>query len=258
MEHLRDYPLDRIRSLCMDVIDHQYQIVRELAKEEKWPVSISMPDLTGLFPHLHMDENYDLFGYYVREYHGLFGKIAALNKIDDHTATVENYLIPIIHLPKEAVDPMEIIYCDGTGEGYFEAILLKNLIRGLEHFRGNSPNGREIISFQGMDLSQWETIAEVSDWSIRFELGKRSCSMYLFEIDAVTIEDFGNPRKVYLRRCSFNDDLDFIQAFERRNRQDYPNRLESRGRYSTQKHCCVFSDTALMIAQETCCEDDCW
>ena len=119
----------------MDVINNQYKIVSQRAKEKKWPVSISIPDLTELFPHLYLDEDYDLFGYYAREYHGLFGEIAAVKKCDDHTASVEDFLIPIIHLPKEAVDPMEVIYCDGTGEGYFEAILLKNLIRGLEHFR---------------------------------------------------------------------------------------------------------------------------
>lgn len=256
MERLRDYPTDHIKFRCMDVINNQYRIVSQQANEKKWPVSISVPDLTELFPHLTLDEDYDLFGYYAMEYHGLFGKIAAVKKWDDHTASVEDFLIPIIHLPKEAVDPMEVVYCDGTGEGYFEAILLNNLIRGLERFRGNSAYGREIISFQGMDLSKWETIAEVSDWSIRLELGKKSCNMYLFEIDTVSFENLGQPRRVYLRRCSFNDDLDFIRAFERRKKKEYPNQLESRGRYSAHKHCCVFTDTAIMIAHETGSKDD--
>lgn len=116
--------------------------------------------------------------------------------------------------------------------------------------------GRELVSFRGMDLSRWETIAEVSDWSIRFELSKKSCSMYLFEIDTVSFENAGQPRRVYLRRCSFSDDLDFIRAVDPRKHQKYPNQLVGRGRYSEQKHCCVFSDTAIMIAQETGCEDD--
>lgn len=116
--------------------------------------------------------------------------------------------------------------------------------------------GRELVSFRGMDLSRWETIAEVSDWSIRFELSKKSCSMYLFEIDTVSFENAGQPRRVYLRRCSSSDDLDFIRAVDPRKHQKYPNQLAGRGRYSEQKHCCVFSDTAIMIAQETGCEDD--
>lgn len=116
--------------------------------------------------------------------------------------------------------------------------------------------GRELVSFRGMDLSRWETIAEVSDWSIRFELSKKSCSMCLFEIDTVSFENAGQPRRVYLRRCSFSDDLDFIRAVDPRKHQKYPNQLAGRGRYSEQKHCCVFSDTAIMIAQETGCEDD--
>ena len=116
--------------------------------------------------------------------------------------------------------------------------------------------GRELVSFRGMDLSRWETIAEVSDWSIRFELSKKSCSMCLFEIDTVPFENAGQPRRVYLRRCSFSDDLDFIRAVDPRKHQKYPNQLAGRGRYSEQKHCCVFSDTAIMIAQETGCEDD--
>lgn len=53
--------------------------------------------------------------------------------------------------------------------------------------------GRELVSFRGMDLSRWETIAEVSDWSIRFELSKKSYSMYLFEIDTVSFENAGQP-----------------------------------------------------------------
>lgn len=116
--------------------------------------------------------------------------------------------------------------------------------------------GRELVSFRGMDLSRRETIAEVSDWSIRFELSKKSCSMYLFEIDTVSFENAGQPRRVYLRRCSSSDDLDFIRAVDPRKHQKYPNQLAGRGRYSEQKHCCVFSDTAIMIAQETGCEDD--
>ena len=116
--------------------------------------------------------------------------------------------------------------------------------------------GRELVSFRGMDLSRRETIAEVSDWSIRFELSKKSCSMYLFEIDTVSFENAGQPRRVYLRRCSSSDDLDFIRAVDPRKHQKYPNQLAGRGRYSEQKHCCVFSHTAIMIAQETGCEDD--
>lgn len=116
--------------------------------------------------------------------------------------------------------------------------------------------GRELVSFRGMDLSRWETIAEVSDRSIRFELSKKSYSMYLFEIDTVSFENAGQPRRVYLRRCSSSDDLDFIRAVDHRKHQKYPNQLAGRGRYSEQKHCCVFSDTAIMIAQETGCEDD--
>lgn len=113
--------------------------------------------------------------------------------------------------------------------------------------------GRELVSFRGMDLSRRETIAEVSDWSIRFELSKKSCSMYLFEIDTVSFENAGQPRRVYLRRCSSSDDLDFIRAVDPRKHQKYPNQLAGRGRYSEQKHCFVFSDTAIMIAQETGC-----
>lgn len=116
--------------------------------------------------------------------------------------------------------------------------------------------GRELVSFREMDLSRWERIAEVSDWSIRFELSKKSCSMCLFEIDTVSFENAGQSRRVYLRRCSFSDDLDFIRAVDPRKHQKYPNQLAGRGRYSEQKHCCVFSDTAIMIAQETGCEDD--
>ena len=116
--------------------------------------------------------------------------------------------------------------------------------------------GRELVSFRGLDLSRRETIAEVSDWSIRFELSKKSCSMYLFEIDTVSFENAGQPRRVSLRRCSSSDDLDFIRAVDPRKHQKYPNQLAGRGRYSEQKHCCVFSDTAIMIAQETGCEDD--
>ena len=188
---MRDYSIDYIRTRCLDVINNQYKTVSQQAKKREWPISVLVPDLTELFPHLYLDEDYELFGYYAREYHGLFGEIAAVKKGNDHTASVEDFAIPIIDLPEEAVDPMEVIYCDGTGEGYFEAILLKSLISGLERLREYSPYGRELVSFREMDLSRWETIAEVSDWSIRFELSKKSCSMYLFEIDTVSFENAG-------------------------------------------------------------------
>ena len=96
MKQLKDYPVEHIKTRCMDVINNQYKIVSQQAREREWPVSVRLPGLTELFPHLYLDEDYELFGYYAWEYHGLFGEIAAVHKSDDHTAMVKD--LSLIHI----------------------------------------------------------------------------------------------------------------------------------------------------------------
>lgn len=40
-----------------------------------------------------------------------------VERMSADTAMVKDFVIPIIQLPKKAVDPMEVFYCDGSAEG---------------------------------------------------------------------------------------------------------------------------------------------
>ena len=247
MKQLKDYPVEHIKTRCMDVINNQYKIVSQQAREREWPVSVRLPGLTELFPHLYLDEDYELFGYYAWEYHGLFGEIAAVHKSDDHTAMVKDFVIPIIQLPKKAVDPMEVFYCDGSAEGYIEAIILKRLLDGLHRFEIND----WIVSSKGIDITSWERIVEVNDWNIKYKLLKDGCYVSLFSRNEPSIEDSDIPISIYLKQYSFCDDIDLYRALKKEDHSEFPHKLEGRRRYKGDRHCCIMHESSVVIAQTT-------
>ena len=170
-----------------------------------------------------------------------------MHKDDDHTATVKDFVIPIIQLPKKAIDPMEVFYCDGSAEGYVEAIILKRLLDGLHRFMLKD----WIVSSKGIDISSWEKIVEVNDWNIKYKLMKGGCYVSLFSRNEPSIEDPDIPTSIYLKQYSFCDDIDLYRALKKENHSDYPHKLEGRRRYKGDRHCCIMHESSVVIAQTT-------
>ena len=78
--YLDDYPIHSSDEACsryMAAIDWRL-VSQEI--ETNGVSCFDVSDTLPLFPHLTLDDDYILFCYVTREYHGLWGRVAALQK----------------------------------------------------------------------------------------------------------------------------------------------------------------------------------
>ena len=80
---LSQYPLDEHYEVCrkyMSRLDWD-EISENIAK--KGTIGVDVSDVISLFLHLELDPDYRLICYMTSEYHGVFGRVAAIKKSDD-------------------------------------------------------------------------------------------------------------------------------------------------------------------------------
>lgn len=106
--YLDDYPIHSSDEACsryMAAIDWRL-VSQEI--ETNGVSYFDVSDTLPLFPHLTLDDDYILFCYVTREYHGLWGRVAALQK-DTPSPPVnvqpKGPLGPSFELPDAAVPP---------------------------------------------------------------------------------------------------------------------------------------------------------
>lgn len=213
-----------------------------------------------LFPHLRLDENYELFCYITYEYHGLWGRVAAVGKDADHApAILEELGIlygPRFELPGGAVPPMEALYNDGTPYGYFEAILAKEFYLGLPYVCFERKNWGHCIAAQPKDLKQnWRVLVDIPDFTPRLCFSDDGCvSINAFWREYENgIGSSDGKDCIYLRQHSMESSLsDFLllESLQGRKNRMYRSHIQNNGRYCKARRCCVSTETSIQIAVE--------
>lgn len=213
------------------------------------PVEICVDFFLEAFPHLTMDPDYSLYAYNSYEYHGRYGRAAAVRHGEPHTAAISVYPLESIKLPEAAVDPMEVIYCDGTPEGYLDAVLFRKMLFWFSR-RGNC----DTVLFECPESiaehpDSWDMLLKVENWVPAVK--KDTLYLFMFEYEDGIAPSNGKSR-ITLQSYYFTDILDLMRT---QLKSDYPKQLSGRGRYGKGKHCCVFSRETIVIAEEKEC---CW
>ena len=256
---LKQYPLIELTEACSNYMRNLDW--NQISKDARsnfvscFDVSSSM----RLFPHLQLDENYDLFCYITYEYHGLWGRVAAIKKSEDHKAIIkqERGLLhgPEFELPDGSVPPMEAIYNDGTPYGYFEAIIAQEFFSGLPYVCFERKNWDHCIATHPKNYKKhWRIFVNFPDFMPHLDFsddGYVSITACWREFE----NGFGSSDgkdSIYLRSHSFHNNLKFYLFQESRKNSFgmHKSHIDDDKRYTDARHCCVFNTTSIEIAKQ--------
>lgn len=258
--YLGDYPLQECWQMCVSYAHSQidWNAVKRTVSDKEVAV-FDVSDAVELFPHLELDERYNLICYVSKEHHGLWGHTAAIKRGDSSVpqkaeSAMERKL-GVFHLPETAVFPMDVIYNDGTSEGFLEAVLFQQMIRALPciHFEWDVWN-RIVGTYPNNFPADWDVYAEIRDWTPRAIWDSSgNCKIMVCHIEIENGFGASDGRsRLYLTKCSFKTGLKFHYWSEQNNSRItniYKGRVEDDSRYGEKRRCCVYNQSSVLIAK---------
>ena len=206
---------------------------------------VDVTEIVKPFTRIILDDSYKLIAYSSYDIHGTFGEIVAIEKDKEtpeaylkHEFTFFQRIIPDVCYPVS-----EVIFCDGTPEGFFEVILLKNVLWKL--FRGYTKTFLTEYYFSLDDLDK-ELLFKPLDYAPKF-----------YESNA------GASKLLILERTSFDNaiylcEYEFSNWNPRRWQTDkkYSHIEFKTGRFTKDKSCCYFSRKSVCVSDGE--KDDLW
>lgn len=259
---LDHYPLKECYATCGEYLRHHIDWdAKSKEIREKGAIYFDVSDVISLFPHLDLDENYQLICYLSSEYHGLWGRVAAIEVGADKTPVFnpkDEWLSKLFHgkhfeLPENAAPPMEAIYNDGSPEGYFEAILCKHFLAAIPYARYEKECWDFILAEPPIDLNKaWDLRVDIPDWRPRAIANSRPNTIIAFHVEIENGLGSSSGRdRIYLTEYYFQEKLGFYHSFAAKNdRSMYHGQIDNDKRYTEKRHCCVSSESSVLIAQE--------
>ena len=258
LHFLNDYPLEEYYILSEQYLKSRidwHKISKEIEKNDVSYFSIS--DVVQLFPHLELDENYELICYLGREYHGIWGRIAALKHGDNVEPVFDTeterlswlFMGKDFKLPEGAASPMEAIYHDGTDEGYLEAVLCSLLLDAIPYAHFQYRNLEVIMDNPPPDLHErWNAVVNIEDWTPR-RVNRSIIAFKRYVEDGFGSSD-GKDR-IYLTQFVFERNLGAYHAFvTKKHHSMYRGQIDDDKRYNENRHCCVFRESSEFVAEE--------
>lgn len=205
-----------------------------------------------LYPHLELDENYRLICYLGREYHGIWGRIAAIRN-DDDTKPVINPRKTLVgkefELPEGTTPPMEAIYHDETDEGLLEAVLCSLFLQEIPYVYYENPSRARLMSVPPRDFAKkWNTFVDIENWIPR----RVGDSIIAFKRESENgLGSSDGKDRIYLTQFDFERNLGFYHAFKAKNSYSmYKNQINDDKRYNEKRRCCVFVESSVLVARE--------
>ena len=260
MDHcqfLSQYKLDEHYLKCNKYLNNSINwnsISKEIQKNG--PTYIDVSSVISLFPHLELDENYKLFCYLSLEYHGIYGRVAAVKNGEDTKPIVDLEKRSLkaskgkrFELPEGAVPPMEAIYHNGTNEGYFEAVLCSIFLDAIPYTHFEQNHWNVIMNEPPSNIKdRWDTSVDISDWAPR--VVDNTVIAFVQKIENGIGGSDGRDR-IYLTQFYFQKRLGFYHAFKADNIHSmYKNQIDDDKRYNDERHCCVFTSSSVLITRE--------
>ena len=257
--YLQEYPLKQRTDECWNYMRNQINWTQISEKiRQKHVTYFDVSDCISIFPHLTLDPDYDLLCYASREYHGIFGRIAAVRKGADQAPVIKSVIGlfgPHFELPEAAVPPLEAIYNDGTPEGYFDALLCDQLFHAIPYARFERQH-LDYFQFAPPEdfMTEWDSYIEITNWSPRIiSFSKGDCTLLTYRMEFESGIGSSNGRsRIYLTEYHFKSGLKFyhgLQEMTGRRDKTYPARIDDDSRYAENRRCCVTSSQAVLVAQ---------
>jgi hypothetical protein len=191
------------------------------------------------------------------EYHGIFGRVTAVNKADDWIpqCEIDKDFRPHssgnkLFLPECVLPPMEAIFNDGSAEGYFEAVLFSLFIKALPYTRHIHNGGKHVINTLPDSYEDaWEYQVTLADYSPRYLDDTITALTYRVE-NGLSGSD-GKDR-IYLSRFEFCKNVNeyLFRTVIRTKRPIETKHITESNRYSETRKCCVFTESYVLVARE--------
>ena len=252
------YPLEETYILCERYLNSRIDWDYSRAEIKKTGVAhFDISDVITLFPHLELDENYKLICYLGREYHGIYGRITAILNGDDIEPVFDEETertSKLFHgknfkLPAGANPPMEALYHDGTDDGLLEAILCSLFLQAIPYTHFQYRNRNFIMDNPPPDMpNRWENYVDINDWM------PRRVNNSVIVLRRAVEDGFGasdGRDRIYLSQFNFERNLGMYHAVRADNRHSmYRSQIDDDKRYNDQRHCCVFTESSVLVARE--------
>lgn len=251
--YLDQYPVGEITTCCAKYMYSLDWNAIEIDVQENLISYFDISDSIDMFSHLQLDEEYDLYCYITREYHGLWGRVAAVKKGTQIEPTNVNKGCfslwgSSFELPESSAPPMEAIYNDGAPEGYFEAIIAEEFFRGLPYACFERKNWDNCITEHPKDYGQnWCVNVEIPDWRPRLCFNDRD-GFYMYSFWRKFENGCGSSDgkdEIYLRKHWF-----LSKCRKKRESGIYKSHIENNDRFSFSKRCCENNLKEILIAKQ--------
>lgn len=262
LRYIDDYPLEAHYAGCEEFLFTTLDwdlIARRISAEGVIYFDISK--VMNLFPHLELDEGCKLICYLSKEYHGTWGRIAAIKNGDSYEPVKDpdkEWLSKLFHgpqfdLPEGAVPPMEAIYNDGSPHGYFEALLAEEFLSAIPYtYFEQELWDKCIFSYPKGFPTDWDIYENIPD--LRPHI---TTTRYGSVIVSVCWHHFENgfgssdgSDRIRLAQHEFTKNLTWRHwATDRPNKHTlYKGRIDDNSRYREGRHCCVSIERAITVA----------
>ncbi|MBQ8143262.1 MAG: hypothetical protein IJ042_00530 [Butyricicoccus sp.] len=258
---LSSYPLKRMQDRMWDHMNEGFDWKSIYAKVtlEK-PAYVDVSGVVRLFPHLQLDENYALYCYLAREFHGIRGTIAAVPKDADPAPTYKPVLEAAktlgvkVEPPECPIPPLEAMYRDGSTAGCLETILLRNLLCEIPFRSFAYTHQVDCLTVSPDRFSEeWDIILDIPDWSPRAVIDEEITSILVFEREyELGLEASDGRDRICLRKYTFRD----RPASE--NERMFNEHIlglktyvpKNPERYTDERRYCICETKSILIAQE--------
>lgn len=255
-----NYPLAERHSAALDYINgiDWDQICGSIYKNAVTYFDISKA--IDIFPHLELDNNYSLFCYVASEYHGLWGRVAAIRNCCDIRPRIigkGGFFGPVFDFPRYAFDPMEAVFNDGTPEGYLEALLLAGLLSSIPYARHEQEHRDLFINAPPIDLNtHWDLYERLPTWTPLFMEDDEKAVIFACKHHFENgIGSSNGLDSIHIHKFTFYQTLARLHKFDIKLFHE-PRPLELRAwihadsRYNPTHRCCAFKDVSILVAQE--------
>ena len=260
--YLDDYPLKEHYSTCENYLYNtlNWKLISRRISEEG-VICFDISDVLALFPHLELDENYKLFCYLSREYHGIWGRIAAIKNGDSCEPVIDpdkEWVSKLFHgchfdLPNGAIPPMEAIYNDGTPHGYFEAILAEEFIGAIPYTQFEQEHwDRCILYYPRSFPSDWNIYEKISDLRPHITITR-----YGSVVVSMCWQHFENGigasdgcDTIRLAQHTFAENLEWhhFAANIAKEHTMYKAQIDDDSRYRKGRHCSASTERSITVA----------
>jgi len=261
-KYIDDYPLKAHYTSCERFLSDElnWKLISKRISDEG-VIYFDISNAMNLFPHLELDENYKLFCYLSREYHGIWGRIAAIKNGDSYEPVNnpdKEWLSKLFHghqfdLPVGAVPPMEAIYNDGSPHGYFEALLAEEFIGAIPYTQFEQEHWDWCIqNYPKSFPSDWNVYERLSD--LRPHITTTRHGDVVVSVCWRHFENgFGasdGSDVIRFAQHTFAKNLKWHHFANSMNKKYtmYKAQIDDESRYCKGRHCCVATERSITIA----------